>query len=90
MDASNTPDLSKIEDTMVAILSNAVTNLTSKDTRAAGETRLWFPEGINFISVSVTFTPTKADVHGELVVSSKPVGKAAMTDEVEPVNPTVG
>jgi hypothetical protein len=87
VDHSNTADdVSKIKDTMVAILSNAITKLTTKDTRAAAETRLWFPEGINFISISVALNPAK----GELVVSSKPIGKTAITDEVEPVNQALG
>jgi hypothetical protein len=80
-------DTSKIQETMKAILTSAISQLTKTPaTRAEGETRILFPEGINFISLAVTLNPTKLDVHAELVVSSKPVGKPSITDGTEPLN----
>jgi len=64
-----------IEDATVAILKAVATDLTASASTSKlepGEKRLWFPDGIGFINISIKVEPGKADISAELTVSSQP------------------
>jgi hypothetical protein len=73
--------LAEIKDAVIKILESSVKDL--KTSKTAGETDKFFPKGINFISIDVSFDPSKLTFHGALIVSSEPVKTSLdMADEI--------
>jgi hypothetical protein len=73
--------LTEIKESVVQILKSSITDL--KTSKTAGEIDKLFPKGINFISIDISFDPSKTSFHGALIVSSEPVKTSLdITDEV--------
>ena len=73
--------LAEIKDSVVQILNSSINGL--KTSKTSGEIDKFFPKGINFISIDVSFDPSKINFHAALVVSSEPVKPALdLVDQV--------
>jgi len=70
----------ELRDAVVEILKAAVHEVP---TSATATERLFFPKGINFISVQVTFDPAKTNFQAGLIISSDPVKSLEGTAETE-------
>jgi hypothetical protein len=81
---SQAPTLEQLRDAVSTIFGTTLDKLSSNVPKVPPEgnnPRLFFPNGINYISIDVTFEPNKLDFKVDLVVSSEPVHKLLTTEE---------
>ena len=66
--------IDKTKEAITEVLRSTVADLGNTRRGASpGDKPLFFPDGINFINISVTFDPAKATFNGSLTISSQPV-----------------
>jgi hypothetical protein len=73
--SAQAPTLDQLKEAVSSIFKSALDDLSANGAKAAtngDKPRLFFPNGINYISIDVTFEPSKLDFKVDLVVSSLP------------------
>jgi len=69
--------IDKTKEAITEVLRSTVADLgNTRQGASPGDKPLFFPDGINFINISVTFDPTKVDVQRE-PDDQQPTGTAA-------------
>jgi hypothetical protein len=88
VEKSEDADVDRIQQAVTTILESAVTDLSKavpkEQLAREGEKRLLFPDGINFIAVTLAFDPAKVNFSASLTISSQPV-KASFLEPKEAI-----
>jgi len=80
---SDDATVEKMRDSVTQIFKSALDDLKQncpKELPRDGEKRFWFPDGVNYIEISLTAEPAKVGLVATLKISSQPI-KASTTSE---------